>query len=173
MLSRGEPLIEAFEESVRVANYNNTAEDRRIMEDLRGRLVEQVNGLLDASPYDESNQRKAAGLVERAVVIDPSSVFRNLKATVDVEGKAYAMVLKDFDVPTQQATFTLHNDTYRDDSGSVIPQETAGINGLVQNRFVVQKINREEGVVLMDRQRDRRMIVFNRKGYDARAYRGA
>ncbi len=172
MLSRGEPLIEAFEESVRVANYNKTSQDREVMENLRNQLVEEINGLLDKEPYSEANYRKANSLVERAMLIDPSSTFRNLKGVVDAELKAYNMVLKDYDEGAQWAEFTLHNDTYRDQNGRPIPEERAGINGLIQNRFVIQSIRRQGGVVVMDRQRNQRKLVFRSKGADAQHFGG-
>ena len=170
MLSRGEPLIEAFEESVRVANFNDTAEDRRIMEDIRNQLVTKVQELLAASPYDEANQREAAALVERAVLVDPSSIFRNLKVTVDNERKAYFLVLKDFSENPPSATFTLNNDAYRDADGQILKTQTAEIYGVIEDRFVIQHISAREGVVLRDRERNGRLIVFKRKGGFARPY---
>lgn len=166
MLNNGRPLIDAFEEAVRVAAYNKTESDRKILDQVRAGLVSEVQGMISKRRYLADDLYRASRLVDRAVTVEASAVLRDLKEEVDDELDAYNTTLRSIDPARGVATVNLFDDDYRDASGNVIESEEVRVGDSILRRFYVQSIKSAEGggLVLQDNRRGGRLVQLRKTG---------
>lgn len=105
ILERGGPPIDALEAAVEAIEFEDSAPHRKSAEDSLLALVEEVRGLLNASPFDREKLSAASVLTTRAMGIYPSEKSVELSDEVKSDSAAYGMILVNIDPETKIATF--------------------------------------------------------------------
>ena len=151
ILERGGPPIDALVAAVEAIEFEDSAPHRKSAEDSVLALVEEVHGLLDASPFDQENLRNASVLATRAMGIYPSERSVELADEVKGDSAAYRMNLINIDRETKMATFQPNR------PGLPLMQVKQG--DLLAGRFRVRLVS-TSFVTLQDRSRGNRSVRF-------------
>lgn len=149
MLERGDPPIEVLKVAAQAIKFENSAPHRSSREDALKALIMQVEGLLNARPFDQRNLTKASGLIASALDIYPTERGRKIFDTVHNENKIYKMNLINIEKDTKVATFETNDSKLMD----VEKDE------LLAERFFVRLVDTQY-VTLVDTMRANRIVRF-------------
>lgn len=105
ILERGGSPIDALRAAVEAIEFEDSAPHRKSAEDSLKAVVDEVRGLLDASPFDQTNLNSASLLATRAMDIYPSERSVEIAEEVKDDSAAYRMNLINIDSETKMATF--------------------------------------------------------------------
>ena len=105
ILERGGPSINALQAAVDAIAFEDSAPHRKSAEDALSALIDEVHGLLAASPFDQLNLSSASSLTTRAIDLYPSERTVELAEEVKDDSTAYKMNLINIDRETKMATF--------------------------------------------------------------------
>lgn len=147
MLREGYPPIDALAEAVRAVAYEDSASHRSSRKNALEKLIEQVEGLLYAKPFDSENLRKAQGLITRARNLYLCHATIELAKTVQNDTKIYGMILIKIDQANFVATFQANN--------SELMEAEKG--GVLAGRFRVHSVTKQS-VTLIDQERGNRVV---------------
>lgn len=151
ILERGGPPIEALRAAVDAIKFEDSAPHRKSAEDALYALADQVHGLLNASPFEQSNLSNASRLTTRAMSIYPGERTVELVEEVKGDSALYKMLLIKIDRETKTATFKPNA------PGSPLMQVKKG--DLLAGRFHVRLVT-TRGVTLEDQLRRNRIVRF-------------
>lgn len=105
ILKDGGPPIKALKASVAAIEYENSALHLSSREKAREKLIEQLEDLIEARPFNRSNLRKASRLITQAMAMSPGNWAGEISAKVRNDNIIYGMNLINIDPETEKATF--------------------------------------------------------------------
>lgn len=147
ILARGEPPIKALKAAAEAIEIENSAPHRSSRENALAALIDQVEGLLNAKPFNQENLKRASGLMTKAVAIYPSSSAIAVAEEVNSDSAAYGMSL--IEVKGEVATFIAN------DSELMVVEE----GDVLADRFRVRLVD-PRSVTLDDTLRGNRTVRF-------------
>lgn len=134
MLKSGSAPVEALEEAMEALKYNNTRENKDIAAEVRQKVIEQVDAMLGAEPWNPARFGEASWIASHAALLDADAGVQNLVMRVNEEVASYKLILVSVDKETGKATFKLHNPNYPQ------KEQKVGVGDYVQDRFLVRAI---------------------------------
>lgn len=147
ILERGGPPLEALRAAAEAIRFENSAQHKSSRDKALERLIEQVEGLLNAKPFNQDNLTRASGLMAKAVSIHPSSKAIAAAEEVNSDNAVYKMSL--IGVDGEVATFMSNDSQLMDvEEGDVLAK-----------RFRVRLVD-PRSVTLDDTLRGNRTVRF-------------
>ena len=107
-LQTDRPLREVLEEAQKALRQNNTEENQTIANTVRDRIRTEIDGLLNADPWNQSYLGEASSLASHVMHLDNNTDMIRLAEMVNSEVMAYKFILKSLDTENQSARF-VHN----------------------------------------------------------------
>ncbi len=139
MIAAGRPVLQAYAEAVSANTRNNSPKNGAVLRQVRNQLVEQIEGKLNAIPYDPADLQEAERLTSKAAAAGPDPTIEWLQERVKAEHEAYDIVLTQTQALEQFANFRV--------AGSRKVAAKAG--DYVNGRFLIKEI-RDDAVALED-----------------------
>jgi hypothetical protein len=146
ILARDGDLIEALTAAMQAKQLAPSAENDKIADDVLDRLIAEIDGILNATPWEYEMLNQATSLANRTSELYPTARSSELKSTVEQEFIDYSMILLDMDLAADTAMFQLNNTKVTVKTGDVIA-----------DRFKVTGI-KSAGVYLQDIKRNNRRL---------------
>ncbi len=146
MLAQNRPIIDVLSEAVEAVRTTDSPENRQVLEEVRLKVIAEIEGLLNALVYSRETLDQASMLATRAALKDSDSRFQELDNMVKAELDAYSLILQSLDVKTQRAKFRIH------DPAAASQEQEVAVSDYVAGRFVVQSILQNQ-VRLVDTKR--------------------
>jgi len=134
MLEAGKPPLEALREAQEALKFNNTPENQAIAKQVRAKLAEKVNTLINCDPWDSDKINEASRIISQAILLDSDTSIQQLVQRVNEDVAAYKMILTSIDKDAGSATFKLHNPNFPE------KEQVVGIGDYVEDRFLVKLI---------------------------------
>lgn len=148
--STGDPL-QALEAAITATNEDPSPANTKIADDMLDAVVDKVQGLLDADPWDKTKLRDASRITNQAAQIHPHRRVIDIRDEVDQENADYSMILVKIDAKLQRAEFKLVGVSGK-------PIVYAKINEDVGGRFQVVGMSGSSSLMLEDAKRNGRLI---------------
>ena len=134
MLASGQSMVKAHQEAVEAVRVDPSAENQKILDEVRKRLGKKVEALLLENPFRRETLNQASFIASKAADIDADASITALKHRVNIEMASYSLILSKVDKVAKTATFKLHVPGYPK------MEETVEVGDYVQERFIVRNI---------------------------------
>lgn len=149
IIARGGSPIEALTAAMEAIDYEDSAPNKKIAEDALAGVLEEIQGLLNASPFSNEKLNEASKLTAHAAELYPNERTREQIEEVRAETTAYKIILIGIDSSTGTATFRKSgSDPFYVKQGEML-----------LDRFYVRSIGGTSSVTLEDRIRRNRIII--------------
>jgi len=126
--------VEAVEEATRALKFNDTAENRAVLEKVREVVLEQVESYLSKTPFSMADLNTASELISRIILLDGDPRVARVRDKVNRELDFHKFILVRLDENQKSATFKLNNPAMSQSEQTVTEGE------YLQDRFLVKKI---------------------------------
>jgi len=147
ILERNGDLIEALEATLLATKHNPSAENQRITGEVRKKIADKIDGLLNAYPWEKKHLDEASALASQAARVDPTEAMIAKKSEVDKEVFAYKMSCVEIKLtPERKAQFRLY------DPEAPVKRTWLKENESLRGRFVVRHV-RSDRVIVDDTRR--------------------
>lgn len=133
LLNAGHP-VQALEEAIKAAKFNDTAENRAILEKVREVILEQVAASLTKTPFTMQDLNTASELISQAILVDGDPRIAQMRDKVNRELDFHKFILTKVDESQKKATFKLNNPAFPQ------TEQTVSEGEFLQERFLVKKI---------------------------------
>lgn len=148
--STGDPL-QALEAAISATIEDPGPANTKIADDMLDAVVDKIQGLLDAQPWDKTKLRDAYRIANQATQIHPHRRVIGIRDEVDQENADYSMILVKIDTKLKRAEFKLVG-------ASKSPIVYAKIEEEVGGRFKVVSMSGSNSLMLEDTKRNGRLI---------------
>lgn len=161
LMEQGAPAVEILEAAAEAVRHESTPAHRAQLEEARALVVDEVEGLLNSEPWEQSDLQQAGALANRAYSVDSGNPMSRLRDMVNEERWAYNMLLKDIEESAGEAEARLSLlHPYEEDR-----EVTVRAGDVVADRFRISSINpRENHVRMVDTLRDDRSLTLDLTG---------
>lgn len=133
MLEAGENLKDVHAEALKAYETISSDDNRYILNQIREKIIEEVNSLINKEPYDPRNLEKASQLISEVMKIDYDSRIQELYQHVIKEVSLYKMMVISIDSKNKKATVSIVLPNQK------IEQEVKE-GDLIADRFLVTQI---------------------------------
>lgn len=128
-------ILEAYEEALTALNYNNTSENRDIVDTMRGLFLEDIESRAFARPFDMAKLSKASADIARIAHRDTDARIQQLAETISRDVAEFKFILTRIDAEDNTAVFRLNNPFITE------REQTVSTGDLLQERFLVTSIS--------------------------------
>lgn len=149
ILERGGPPLEALRAAAEAIRFENSAQHKSSRDKALERLIEQVEGLLNAKPFDQKNLTRASRLMTEAVTLHATDRAKEIYKKVQNDNEMYKMSLINVDKETKVATFMSNDSELMD----------VKVGDVLAGRFRVRLVD-PQSVRLVDTLRGNRTVRF-------------
>jgi len=161
MIARGERSVDAFEEAMKAVRVKDNEENRAIANDVRARLLTDIDELMATNPWRSANHDTAYRYAQRAVNVDNHPSVAAKFDEVNREVAAYKFVLKAVDATGTEATF-------RPNHPDFAPELTVEVADRFMDRFIIQRISARSVDLVDDRAGGRKLSIGVNEGVKPR-----
>jgi len=123
--------IEALRAALEAFSNAPSSENREILDEARDYFVKEIDGLLNADPWEVDLLQKASRLTSEAITIDNDARIREVRQQVLDEFAAYSMFLRV--KPDEKAVIFKK-------SADAVDEEVVGVGDLLGGRFEVLNV---------------------------------
>ncbi len=139
----GGSMFVAHEEALLALKKHNTPANRAIAEETREMVIKNIRARAFSNPFDREKLSSASRDITRMAAQDTDPEIIKLMEEINREIGYFAFILKDWNLETGTAIFTLNNPSLKE------KEQTVKVEDLLQERFRVVAMN-VSGVILED-----------------------